>query len=87
MKPPKVDRSFPHEVRAEVYWRAGGFCERCGRAPIAVYHHRRLRSQGGLGTLDNAAGLCDPCHVHIHANPAESYEAGWLIRGAGRVAS
>ena len=39
-------------------------------------HHVILRSQGGHDgpTLD----VCAPCHLHIHANPAEAYERGWL---------
>jgi hypothetical protein len=79
VKRTRVDRSFPEAVRAEVHWRSGGFCERCGRALIVEYHHKLRRAQGGMGTLDNCAGLCGPCHVHVHANPAESYEAGWLL--------
>lgn len=81
---PKVDREFPPEVRAEVYWRAGGFCERCGRHPIREYHHRLRRGQGGMGTLDNCAGLCDgwagSCHAWVHANIDDAVEQGWLIR-------
>jgi hypothetical protein len=34
-----------------------------------------------MGTLDNCAGLCWPCHGHVHANPTESYEHGWLLHG------
>lgn len=81
MRRPKVDRSFPPAVRAEVEHRAGGRCERCGRNPIQEYHHKLMRSAGGMGTLDNCAGLCWPCHGHVHANPTESYEHGWLLHG------
>lgn len=43
-------------------------------------HHRRLRSQGGGNEPENLLAVCAPCHDHIHRNPAESYERGWLLR-------
>jgi len=30
--------------------------------------------------LANLVSLCRGCHTWIHANPAESYEQGWLVR-------
>jgi len=29
--------------------------------------------------LANLVSLCRECHSHVHANPAESYELGWLV--------
>lgn len=29
--------------------------------------------------LANLVSLCRTCHNHVHANPAESYEEGWLV--------
>ena len=29
--------------------------------------------------LDNLVLLCRECHSHVHANPEESYEEGWLV--------
>lgn len=43
-------------------------------------HHRRMRSQGGGNESENLMDLCLACHDHIHRNPAESYDRGWLLR-------
>ena len=42
-------------------------------------HHATRRSQGGgdADTID----VCAECHAHIHRNPAEAYERGWLRHG------
>lgn len=49
-------------------------------------HHRKLRIQGGTDDRDNTLDLCGSgtigCHGYVHHHPAESYERGWLIRGA-----
>jgi hypothetical protein len=46
-----------------------------------VRHHRRLRKQGGTDDPANTLDVCSPgCHEYIHANPAESYARGWLLR-------
>lgn len=46
-------------------------------------HHILMRSQGGTHDIGNLLAVCHRCHGHIHANPAESYEAGWLHRRNG----
>lgn len=63
--------------------RAHGRCEAgitaagcTGRAEHV--HHMQLRSQGGSDDIANLLAVCHRCHGHIHANPAESYEMGWL---------
>lgn len=43
-------------------------------------HHRKLRSQGGDDSTANILKVCWRCHHTIHANPAESYEQGWLVK-------
>lgn len=45
-------------------------------------HHVLPRGMGGGSAHDRALGLavCRPCHAHLHANPEEAYERGWLIR-------
>jgi len=63
--------------------RSNGRCEAgtevcTGKA--AHVHHRLMRSQGGGHEPSLLLAVCLPCHGHIHANPAKSYEAGWLIR-------
>lgn len=65
---------------AAVKDRSEGICERCKSRRAAHAHHRKLRSQGGEDTPENLRHLCTDCHNHVHAHPAESYLAGWLIR-------
>lgn len=88
---PKVDREFGVSVREAVRQRADWRCERCRIQPIGEFHHKLRRSQGGLGTLENCAGLCSgfdgSCHAWVHDNVDAAVAEGWLIRGAGRVAS
>ena len=64
--------------------RDNGNCRRCPRRATDV-HHRRLRQMGStkneeiLYGLDNLVSLCRKCHDHIHRNPRESYEQGWMV--------
>lgn len=55
----------------------------CGR-PSAIIHHRKHRENERLLDEEFWMALCggeEPCHKFIHANPKESYEQGWLIKG------
>ena len=63
--------------------RAGGRCELADESCDGPFHrhHRKLRGQGGDNQIDNLLLVCDHHHRFIHANPALSYEAGYLIRG------
>lgn len=74
-------------IRADVMVRDMGICRAAiipgCRGRGSHVHHRKLRSQGGKDELDNLILLCEWCHEYIHKNPAESYEVGWLVRGAG----
>ena len=61
-------------------------CVRCGRWGGNT-HHRKLRSQSSkkeVHLLQNLIILCGSgttgCHGIVHANPAESYRQGWLVR-------
>lgn len=75
------------EIRAVVLARDGYACVRCGAGvtekPRSI-HHRLRRSQGGLNTPDNLITLCGSgttgCHGWVHANVADSQDAGWLVR-------
>lgn len=65
--------------------RCGGRCE--AQAPdcdlrATQAHHILPRGMGGGSSHDPELGLavCDSCHGWIHANVAESYERGWLMR-------
>ncbi len=53
------------------------------------FHHRLRRSQGGPDTYVNLLHLCDigGCHAYVHANPAESYLRGWLLRSTDDLTS
>ena len=76
-KTPKPERS---KGRARPDEPLSYMCERCRRAVATVRHHKRRRSQGGTDDVTNTADICDPCHVHIHAEPLESYIDGWMTR-------
>lgn len=74
-----------HRSRTWCEDRAKGRCE-AGASPDCrgrgcQAHHRHMRSQGGSDDVANLLWVCEPCHTYIHGHPAESYEAGWLIRG------
>lgn len=73
------------DARRIVYGRSSGCCEVCGNHPGQSWHHRQNRSQGGRWTPANGLHVCGDgttgCHGWIGANPAESYEYGWLVRG------
>lgn len=43
-------------------------------------HHRKLRKQGGTDDPENLLRVCAICHHDIHAQPARSYEHGWLVK-------
>lgn len=79
---PRPSNVIPWTVRQEVETRSGGPCEwpSCPERAMDL-HHRLMRSQGGKHTVDNLAHLCRAHHNRIHANPAQSYESGWLIKG------
>lgn len=72
-------------VRAIVWSRSRGYCERCGSAlpDNWALHHRKLRSRGGLDTPDNLVALHHECHNlasnSIHNNPAHAKETGFMV--------
>jgi len=53
-------------------------CLRCGTKAVHL-HHRKLRRHGDHSQA-NLVPLCFRCHDWAHANPAEAYETGWLVR-------
>lgn len=73
---------FPADVREQTLARDLGRCVRCGRflpPGVAHLHHRKLRSQGGPGTIENAVTLCPQHHGWVHAHPAEARHLGLIV--------
>lgn len=69
-------------LRAAVYERAAGMCDRCGHAihPDAwECHHRKLRSQGGEDSHENLIALCPGCHAWAHGNPLAAKTQGFIV--------
>ena len=83
-KAPKVKRSKgrarPNEPLADVC--EFGIVGVCTGRP-SERHHKLRRSQGGSDDASNTADICSACHNACHANPAEAYRNGWMIRGVG----
>lgn len=79
---------MPRAVAELVRWRDRDRCRRCGTyTPGGSLHHRQGR--GGPNPHRAAAVilLCGSgttgCHGYVHANPAESYANGWMVRRLG----
>jgi hypothetical protein len=72
-------------LRALVYTRARGYCEKCGSllSDNWALHHRKLRSRGGKDTPENLMALHHECHnlaTHsVHNNPALAKEQGFMV--------
>ena len=64
--------------------KAGGRCEKCGRAVVLDAHHVVRKSQSGLLSTDlqNGLALCKKEHMWWHSN---ELEAGvWFVETFGR---
>lgn len=77
--------AIPKQTIALVHQRDEESCVRCGTWGGNV-HHRMMRSQApkdAVHRVENLALLCGSgttgCHGWVHANPAESYDNGWLV--------
>jgi hypothetical protein len=87
-KPRPKPKTDPPELRAAKEERrqiSNDVCEVDGCGNRAThFHHRWLRSQGGVHEVWNllhvCAGLEGRCHEHIHANPEDSYAKGYMLR-------
>lgn len=73
---------MPQDVYDTVMERAGGACEAMIHGActghVAHWHHRKI--SGREHAVTNGLAVCDSCHRWIHANPADSYENGWLVK-------
>lgn len=58
------------EIRAEVFKRAGGLCERCGKRPPTEPHHLRYPPWGTFDVPENMIAVCHQCHCEIHGKAA-----------------
>ena len=54
---------FSKAVKQQVRQKQKGICWDCGDTPrILEVHHRVPQVMKGRDTIDNAVGLCPPCH-------------------------
>ncbi|OLT24355.1 hypothetical protein BJF79_13505 [Actinomadura sp. CNU-125] len=53
-------------IRAEVFERAGGSCERCGQRPPTEPHHLRYPPWGAFDVPENLLAVCHGCHCELH---------------------
>lgn len=58
------------KVRAEVFERAAGLCERCGQRPSSEPHHLRYPPWGTFDVPENMIAVCHQCHCEIHGKAA-----------------
>lgn len=53
-------------IRAQVFARARGVCERCGQRPPTEAHHITYPAWGTLDVPENMIAVCHECHCEIH---------------------
>jgi hypothetical protein len=82
--------AFTQEVKAIIWERAHGFCDRCG-LPVqyGVCHHRCPRRAGGssredLGLPSNGVLLHNSCHDFVESHRKIAAQLGFLV-GYGRT--
>lgn len=77
-----MSASVPLKIKNAVKARSDSVCE-AGSVVCTKrahhFHHRRLRSQGGLDTVENLLHVCGPCHEFMHRNRSEARERGWIL--------
>ena len=80
---PKRDTvEFGETTKKKVRIRADFRCELVGcHHHIQEFHHRKMRSAGGKGTILNCLALCTVHHRSIHDNTGWSYRHGLLVKG------
>jgi hypothetical protein len=54
------------EIRAQVFTRAAGRCERCRQCPPTEPHHLRYPPWGSFDIPENLIAVCHQCHCEIH---------------------
>lgn len=53
-------------VRAQVYQRAGGVCERCHEGVVTEAHHVKYPPWGTIDVPENMIAVCHKCHCELH---------------------
>ena len=81
----KISREFSPKVKGMIRERAEGTCEVmipgvCRGMQSLQCHHRKNRSQGGMGDVVNGLLVCLWCHEWIGKHPQVSYDNGWLVK-------
>lgn len=81
----KATKPIPAGTRRQLRARARGQCEAavspdCTGRGVHAHHKAAKGAHGRDDSLSNLLYVCHRCHDHIHANPAESYERGFLER-------
>ncbi len=75
------DKNYP-EARRRVYDRCEGVCEAMWHPAcnLRCEHVHHIAGRGGPDPhrLSNLLGVCHRCHDHIHANPREATQRGYL---------
>lgn len=73
------------DLRARVWDRCAGRCERCGIPLEASWalHHRKLKSRGGKDDITNLIALHHHCHNlgtdSVHLKPEAATRAGLIV--------
>ena len=58
------------KIRAQVFERAAGLCERCKKRPPTEPHHLRYPPWGTFDVPENMIAVCHQCHCEIHGKAA-----------------
>jgi 5-methylcytosine-specific restriction endonuclease McrA len=66
--------AFPAWLKQEVRRQQNYRCDWCGEKPKKLtIHHIIPQSMGGADTIDNAVGLCRPCHDYWDKEALENH--------------
>ena len=76
----RAEQIAEYQELGRVFLAENPVCQVCRNARSTDKHHRSKRDGARLVDFENMMALCNPCHRHIHANPAWAYEQGFLVR-------
>lgn len=85
---PKRQSAPDTKLREAVYSQQNGICWWCGfRLPSGIqewaFHHRKLKSRGGLNEACNGIALHHRCHniypESVHQNPKLATDRGFMV--------